>query len=77
MVVKTNRNITLSLLLLLFCLACNPYKGSKGLNPKGMKANKAPSQELKEDYKKATKRMNRKYKRSMKKRLKRMGTKPE
>ncbi len=77
MVVNSKRNIVFTLTLLLFCFACNPYKGSKGVNPKGMKVNKAPSQELKEDYKKASKKMQRKYKRSMKKRLKRMGTKPD
>ena len=58
-------------------LACNPYKGFKGVNPKGMSNKTAPSQELKDDYKKASKKMKRQYKKEMRKRRNRMGSKPE
>lgn len=59
---------------LLFTLACNPYKGFKGVNKKGMKNNTTPSEELYDGHKKSGKRMKRQYKREMKKRKKRMGT---
>ncbi|MEQ8909674.1 MAG: hypothetical protein RIC95_10810 [Vicingaceae bacterium] len=74
---KSAYQLAILCLLFSFCLACNPYAGFKGVNKKGMSNNKAPSQELKEDYKKSTKRMNRKYKREMKRRKKRMGSQPK
>lgn len=57
--------------------SCNPYKGFSGVNPKGMKKNKLPSTELREDYDKGQKRMQKKYQKEMKRRNKDMGTKPE
>ena len=62
-------------LLLFFVCACNPYKGFKGVNPKGMKKNKLPSTELREDHKASEKKMLRKYRRELKKRKNKMGSK--
>jgi hypothetical protein len=70
-----NKVVVLVLFSLLFTVACNPYKGFKGVNKKGMKYNSTPSEELYDNQKKSSKRMNRQYKREMKKRRKRMGTK--
>lgn len=62
-------------LFLLVCLmACNPYKGFKGVNKKGMKTNTTPSQELRDDYDARGKKAKRRYKREMKRRKKRLGT---
>ncbi|KAA3649001.1 MAG: hypothetical protein DWP98_07695 [Bacteroidetes bacterium] len=63
----------LSLFLILFIAACNPYKGFKGVSKKGMKTSTTPSQELRDDYKSSSKKMNRRYKREMKRNKKRLG----
>lgn len=55
-------------------LSCNPYKGFKGVDKKGMSNNKLPSQEVKDGYEKSVKKQKRSYKREMKKRAKRLGT---
>jgi len=52
--------------------SCNPYKGFKGVDDKGM-GRKAPSIEMTESFEKVNKKNNRKMKRKMKKRQKRMG----
>ena len=60
-------------LILLF--ACgNPYKGFKGVETKGMKKKKPPSQQLKDDYDKASRKMVRAYKKEQKKTKKRLGS---
>lgn len=68
----------ISVIVILFSIitlsACNPYKGFKGVNKKGMKYNTTPSEELYDNQKKSSKRMQRQYDREMKKRRKRMGT---
>jgi len=71
----TNRWIFYCLLLLFIGTntACNPYKGFSGVNSKGMKVNKAPSQKLDEDYKKQEKKMKRRYERETKKRERQRG----
>ena len=61
-------------ILIIVFAGCNPYKGFTGVNPKGMKKNKLPSTELREDYDKKQKKMSRKYQKEMKKRTKEMGT---
>ena len=58
---------------ILSLLACNPYKGFKGVDKKGM-GNTLPSQQVKQGYEKSTKKQARAYKREMRKRAKRMGT---
>ncbi len=63
--------ICISLLL----LACNPYKGFKGVEKKGMKKRKTPSQELRDDYEKLGKKSQRAYKKEMKRKHKKLGTK--
>ena len=52
----------------------NPYKGFSGIEKKGMKRNKTPSQELREDYDKLNKRAARALKKKAKKDKKRLGT---
>lgn len=76
-IAKSPNVVVFCCLLLIVLFACNPYAGFKGVNKKGMSNGKAPSQELKEGYKKANKKMNKKYKKEMKKRQKRMGSRPE
>jgi len=64
--------------ILLLCTNCgNPYKGFSGVSKKGMKKNKLPSQQLKEDYDKVAKKMQKAYKKEQKKTSKRLGTKEE
>jgi len=70
---KIKQILLFSTLLILFWACSNPYKGFKGVNPKGMKNNKLPSTELREGHKKSEKKMKRKYRREMKKRQKEMG----
>ncbi len=61
-------------ILFSFLVACNPYKGFKGVDDKGMSNGKLPSQEVKAGYEKSIKKQKRSYKREMKKRAKRLGT---
>ena len=61
-------------LLFVSLLGCNPYKGFKGVDDKGMSNGKLPSQEVKSGYEKSIKKQKRAYKREMKKRAKRLGT---
>lgn len=72
MKIKKIALIAISILM----IACNPYKGFKGVDKKGMKTNKTPSQEIRDDYDKAGKQMKRRYKREMKRKRKKMGTAP-
>lgn len=72
-----SKTVVFVLFALMFTVSCNPYKGFKGVNKKGMKYNTTPSEELYDNQKKSTKRMQRKYDREMKKRRKRMGTEME
>jgi|GEM_PF-1595740 len=65
---------TLFILFSLILGSCNPYKGFKGVDKKGMKKNKPPSQELREDYEKMNKRSSKAYKKEQKRRKKRLGT---
>lgn len=67
--VKSLLFISLSLLI----LACNPYKGFKGVNKKGMSKSKAPSQQLKDDMAKSDKRMKKRYDKEMKRKKKKYG----
>ena len=68
-------NLIVTLLILIVAASCNPYKGFRGVDKKGMKKNKPPSQELREDYEKMNKKSSRAYKREARKRKKRLGTK--
>ena len=61
------------MLLGIFFISCNPYKGFKGVSKKGMKVNKTPSQELRDGYDATSKKKGRKYKKEMKHRKKRLG----
>lgn len=65
-----------TLLIGLFLLAAcgNPYKGFSGIEKKGMKKNKPPSQQLRDDYDKAGKKMKRAYKKEQKRVKKRLGS---
>ncbi len=63
------------MILSLLLSACNPYRGFHGVDKKGMKKNKLPSQEIKEDYDKMSKKAKRAYKKEVKRRKKRLGTK--
>ena len=74
---KINKYIFISLLAAFFLLGCNPYKGSIGVDKKGMKKNKLPSQELRQDYDKMNRRARKAYKKEQKKRKKRLGTKED
>lgn len=65
-----------TLLIAILLTACGPYRGFKGVNKKGMKTRKTPSQEIRDGYEQASKRMKRKYRREMKRKQKKMGTKP-
>lgn len=64
-------------LLYLTCLiiifSCNPYKGFKGVNPKGMSKSKAPSQQLKDDMAKSDKKMKKRYDKEMKRKKRKYG----
>jgi len=62
------------LFALIFLSACGPYRGFKGVNPKGMKNSTTPSQEIRDDYKKQEKKSSRAYKREMKRREKKYRT---
>ena len=53
--------------------ACNPYKGFKGVNSKGMSTRKAPSQQLKDDMAKSEKKLKKRYDREMKRKKKKYG----
>lgn len=66
----------LTIVLLLSASACkkHPYHGFKGLDKKGMKRNKLPSQELKENYKKLNKKAERAFKKQRRKAKKELGT---
>ena len=61
-------------LIIILLAACNPYKGFKGVEKKGMKTGKPPSQEIRDDYKKTSKKSEKNYKKEMKKRKRRLGT---
>jgi hypothetical protein len=69
-------NKVIPVLLLIMLFSCgNPYKGFHGVDDKGMKTNKPPSVEIREDYDKQSKKMKRQYKREMKRRKRRLGSK--
>jgi hypothetical protein len=70
------RNLLLILITTLI-IACNPYKGFKGVDKKGMKTSITPSQEIRDSYDSKSKKMKRRYKKEMKRRRKRLGTQPE
>lgn len=72
---RNKKVVGLLMVLLLLISACNPYRGFKGVDKKGMKKNKLPSQELRQDYEKMNKRARRAYKKETKQRKKRLGTK--
>lgn len=55
--------------VLMALISCNPYKGFKGVDPKGM-GNKPPSVRIADDMKKDQKKSNRKMKREMKRKRK-------
>lgn len=62
-------------LLITFLLACNPYKGFHGVDKKGMKKNKLPSQELRKDVERQNRKARKAYKKEQKRLKKRLGTK--
>lgn len=71
---RKSKNLFILSIACLCLLACNPYRGFRGVDKKGMKRGKLPSQELKGDYDKLNKKAQRKYRREMKKNHKRLGT---
>lgn len=66
--------IYISFLLGFIFISCSPYRGFSGVTDKGMKRNKLPSQELREDYEKMNRKARRAYKRQKRKTKKRLGT---
>ncbi|MBD98737.1 MAG: hypothetical protein CMO34_02755 [Verrucomicrobia bacterium] len=73
MINKSKSFFLLTCLFLLFGCS-NPYKGFKGVETKGMKKKKLPSQQLRDDYDKASKKMVRAYKKEQKKTKRRLGS---
>ena len=65
------------ILALASLFACNPYRGFSGVDKKGMKKNKLPSQALRDDYAKMNKKAQKAYKKEQKKAHKRLGTKKD
>lgn len=74
---KISLKCILTSLTICLCLACSPYRGHTGVTTKGMKGNKLPSQELRENYKKLNRKAQRAYRKEQRKAHKRLGTKEE
>ncbi len=63
------KNKLLIMCILIALISCNPYKGFKGVDPKGM-GNKPPSVQIADDIQKDQKKSNRKMKREMRRKRK-------
>ena len=62
------------LIFIILLTSCGPYRGFKGVDPKGMKNNEMPSESVRKGFKKSERKMQRQYNREMRKRAKRLGT---
>lgn len=62
------------IIVIILFASCGPYRGFKGVSPKGMKNNEMPSESVRKDYRKSERKMQRQYNREMRKRAKRLGT---
>jgi hypothetical protein len=74
--INKSRHILL-LLAVACCFACSPYRGFSGVTTKGMKRNKLPSQELRQNYEKMNRKARKAYRKEQKRAHKRLGTKED